>query len=123
MGYILNSLDYAITYQAPNAEDILGSSLKPYTYVDSDHVGCQDTYRSTSGYVFFMAGAPVSWCSKRQATVALSTTESEYIGLSRATQQAIWLSSFLAEVDLKQDGLTEMCSDNFGSVCLTENSK
>ncbi|GAW05221.1 Gag-Pol polyprotein [Lentinula edodes] len=117
-GYILNTLDYAIAYKAG-----VEPGLKPYAYVDSDHAGCQDTYRSTSGYVFFMAGAPVSWSSKRQATVALSTTESEYIGLSRATQQAVWISSFLSEVDLAQEGPINMLGDNFGSVCLTENSK
>lgn len=117
-GYILNTLDYAITYKAGPE---LG--LKPHAYVDSDHAGCQDTSRSTSGYVFFMAGAPVSWSSKRQATVALSTTESEYIGLSRAAQQAVWIASFLSEVDLTQEGPIEMRGNNFGSVCLTENSK
>ncbi|GAW03045.1 retrovirus-related pol polyprotein [Lentinula edodes] len=117
-GYILNTLHYAIVYKA-GAEP----GLKPYAYVDSDHAGCQDAYRSTSGYVFFMAGAPVSWSSKWQATVALSTTESEYIGLSRATQQAVWISLFLSEVDLTQEGPINMLGDNFGSVCLTENSK
>ncbi|GAW04347.1 retrotransposon Ty1-copia subclass [Lentinula edodes] len=122
-GYILNTLDYCITYQAPTANPGPGTGLQPYAYVDSDHAGCQDTSRSTSGYVFFMANAPVSWSSKRQATVALSTTESEYIGLSRATQQAVWLTSFLKEVDLGQEGPMDLLGDNFGSVSLTENSK
>jgi hypothetical protein len=123
-GYILYSLDYSITFRHPRpTDDGPGTGIKPYRYVDSDLGGCLDTYRSTSGYVFFMAGAPVSWSSKRQGSVALSTTESEYIGLSRATQQAVWLSSFLSEVDLKQEGPIEMRGDNFGSVCLTENAK
>ncbi|KAF8831255.1 hypothetical protein HHX47_DHR1000495 [Lentinula edodes] len=122
-GYILNTLNYSITYRAPRNSQEPGAGLKPYAYVDSDHAGCKDTSRSTSGYVFFMAGVPVSWSSKRQATVALSTTESEYIGLSRAAQQAVWLDSFLSEVDLPQDGPTTLLGDNFGSVCLTENSK
>ncbi|GAW08691.1 Gag-Pol polyprotein [Lentinula edodes] len=123
-GYILRTINYSITCRAPGTlNPPLGAGLKTYAYVDSDHAGCQDTYRSTLGYVFFMAGAPVSWSSKRQAMVALSTTESEYIGLSRATQQAVWLASFMAEVDLAQDGPTNLLGDNFGSVCLTKNSK
>lgn len=123
-GYILNILHYSITYSSPNGlSPAPGTRLKPHAYVDSDHAGCQDMYRSTSGYVFFMAGAPVSWSLKRQATVALSTTESEYIGLSRAAQQAVWLASFLSEVDLAQEGPITMLRDNFGSVCLTENPK
>lgn len=63
-GYVLNTLDYALTYRSPTTADTPGTGLKPYAYVDSNHAGCQDTYCSTSGYVFFMAGAPVSWCSK-----------------------------------------------------------
>jgi hypothetical protein len=123
-GYILQTLDYSITYRCPSPNnDAKGSGLKPHGYSDSDHGACKDTYRPTSGYVFFMGGAPVSWSSKRQATVALSTVEAEYIALSRATQQAVWLMSFLSEVDLKQEGPVEMMGDNFGSVCLTENSK
>ncbi|KAF8827518.1 hypothetical protein HHX47_DHR4000218 [Lentinula edodes] len=116
-GYITYTIDYAITYRAPpTPTPDPGQGLKPYA-------GCQDTYRSTSRYVFFMAGALVSWSSKRQAMVALSTTESEYIGLSRAAQQAIWLTSFLSEVDLAQEGPINMLGDNFSSISLTENLK
>ncbi|GAW03370.1 Gag-Pol polyprotein [Lentinula edodes] len=124
-GYLLWSCDYAITYAAPGAgeEHVLGLGLKPKGYSDSDHAGCVDTHRSTSGYVFFMAGAPISWSSKRQPTPALSSTEAEYIALSRACQQAVWLQSFLAEIDLNQQGPVTLLGDNFGSISLTENSK
>ncbi|GAV99168.1 retrotransposon Ty1-copia subclass [Lentinula edodes] len=124
-GYLLWSCEYAITYEAPGAgeEDVPGMGLKPKGYSDSDHAGCVDTRRSTSGYVFFMAGSPVSWSSKRQPSAALSSTEAEYIALSRACQQAVWLQSFLTEIDLDQQGPVTLLGDNFGSISLTENSK
>ncbi|GAW07607.1 retrovirus-related pol polyprotein [Lentinula edodes] len=124
-GYLLWSSDYAITYEAPAAGADLtpGLGLKPKGYSDSDHAGCVDTRTSTSGYVFFMAGAPVSWSSKRQPSAALSSTEAKYIALSRACQQAVWLQSFLVEVDLRQQGPVTLLGDNFGSISLTENSK
>lgn len=64
----------------------------------------------------------MSWSLKRQATVALSTTELEYIGLSHAMQQTVWLTSF-SEIDLAQGGAVDLLRDNSGSVCLMENSK
>lgn len=123
-GYILATINYSITYRAPSCSDPPpGAGLQPYAYIDSDHTGCKDTYQSTPGYVFVMAGAPVSWSSKRRAMVALSTTELEYISLLHAMQQAVWLASFLSEVDLQQEGVIKMLGDNFGSVCLSENPK
>lgn len=51
------------------------------------------------------------------------TTEAEYISGARASQQASWLMSFLAEVDLKQEGPLTLHGDNFRAVSLTENTK
>ncbi|GAW05952.1 retrovirus-related pol polyprotein [Lentinula edodes] len=83
-GYIWGTIDYSITYRAPKpGDDRLGFGLAPFGYSDSDWASCLVTRRSTAGYVFFMAGAPVSWASKRQGSVALSTVEAEYIGLSK----------------------------------------
>lgn len=60
-------------------------------FCDADWGSDIDDRRSCTGYVFKMNGGAVSWNSKRQATVALSTTEAEYMGLSSATQEAMWL--------------------------------
>ena len=60
-------------------------------YSDADWAGDMDDRYSTSGNVFFLAGGAVSWLSKKQATVALSTAEAEYVALSAATQEVIWL--------------------------------
>lgn len=53
-------------------------------FADSDHGNCPDTRKSTTGYVFKLAGAPIMWKSKRQDTVALSTMDAEYIAAAAA---------------------------------------
>ena len=82
MQYVNGTLDYCITYRQ-------GINIKPMGFVDSDYGGDLDTRRSTGGYVFTMAGGAVLWSSKRQPTVALSTTEAEYMALTCSTQQAL----------------------------------
>lgn len=124
MGYIRWTVHYNITYVKALGADIKdGMGLRPLGFVDANYAGCLDTRRSTSGHVFLMAGAPVSWGLKRQATVAMSTVEAEYVLLARASQQAVRMSAFLAEIDLDQEGGVTLNGDNEGANSLTENSK
>ena len=64
-------------------------------YVDVDYAGDLDKIRSTTCYVFTLVGGAISWMSKHQETVALSTTEVEYIAASDANKEAIWLKGLL----------------------------
>lgn len=97
--------------------------MKPVGYIDSDWAGCVDTRRSTGGYVFFMAGAPVLWSSKRQPIVTLSSTEAEYISLARVSQQALWMKGWLAGAQIPQPPPYQLLGDNLGSISLTETTK
>src|SRR5207237_9190631 len=63
-------------------------------YVDSDYAGDLDKRRSLTGYIFTIGGCAVSWKASLQATVALSTTEAEYMAISKACKEAIWLRGF-----------------------------
>jgi hypothetical protein len=116
IGYIKNTLDYGLTY----SRDF---DLTPTAYVDADYGGCRDSRRSTSGYVFTMAGGVVSWSSKRQAAVATSTVEAEYVAMSRCAQQMVWMHSWLREVDIDYSLPGLMKGDNRGAISLTKNTR
>ncbi|GKF26100.1 hypothetical protein Tco_0081994, partial [Tanacetum coccineum] len=63
------------------------------TYADTDHAGCQDTRRSTSGSAQFLGDKLVSWSSKKQKSTAISSTKAEYIALSGCCSQILWMRS------------------------------
>lgn len=118
LAYVKGTLDYKIVYSRE-----LGGSIKPTGYVDSDYGGDLDTRRSTSGYVFMMAGGPVSWSSKHQQTVSLSTTEAEYISMTRSSQQSLWMHNFMAEIGLEQSRPAILKVDNTSSIALALSTK
>ncbi|GJT13485.1 retrovirus-related pol polyprotein from transposon TNT 1-94 [Tanacetum coccineum] len=76
------------------------SSIALTAYADADHAGCQDTRRSTSGSMQLLGDRLVSWSSKRQKSVAISSTEAEYIALSGCCAQVLWMRSQLRHMAL-----------------------
>ena len=89
--YLKGTLHLRLTFSGP---------LRPLAgWTDADWAGDKDTRRSTSGYVFNLGSAAITWSSKRQPTVALSTCEAEYMGQTQAAKEAIWLSGLLNELD------------------------
>jgi hypothetical protein len=70
-----------------------------------------------------MAGGPVAWGAKYQPTVALSTTEAEYMALTRAAQQVLWMYSAMSEVGFPQLKPAQLYGDNAGAIALTKNTK
>jgi hypothetical protein len=89
-------------------------------YSDADYAGDLDTRRSTTGFVFTLFGGAVSWSSKRQATVAVSTTEAEYIAMGSAIRETLWLRQLAKEVGLGSDIIT-VYADNQSAIKLTKN--
>ncbi|GJZ62367.1 hypothetical protein Tco_0618504 [Tanacetum coccineum] len=69
------------------------SSIALTSYADTDHTGCQDTRRSTSGSMQLLRDRLVSWSSKRQKSAAISSTKDEYIALSGCCAQVLWMRS------------------------------
>ncbi|GJR28022.1 retrovirus-related pol polyprotein from transposon TNT 1-94 [Tanacetum coccineum] len=76
------------------------SSIALTAFADADHAGCQDTRRSTSGSMQFLGDRLVSWSSKRQKSVAISSTEAEYIAMSGCCAQILWMRSQLTDYGL-----------------------
>lgn len=80
-------------------------------FCDSDYAGNSDDRRSCSGYSFLLQGGAISWSSKRQQTVALSTTEAEYMALSTTVQEALWLRQFFKEFVAGDEGTVVNCDN------------
>ena len=88
----------------------------------ADWAGDLDDRHSTTGNIFMMGGGPVSWLSKKKAIVALSTSEAEYVALSFATQEVVWLRKLLI-TDLKSTSQkpTVLMEDNQGAISIAKN--
>jgi len=92
--------------------------LKLRGYSDANWGGDLDESRSTSRYVFTLSGGAISWCSKKQDCITLSTMEGEYVALSIGTQEAIWLRLFLQNLNLTtkvDDPVALLYDDTTGS--------
>jgi hypothetical protein len=89
-------------------------------YSDADWGGDLDTRRSTTGYLFQLFGATIAWKSRLQTTVALSTTEAEYMASVDASKQALWLQQLLQELQFNFDTIT-LYNDNNGCIGLSKN--
>jgi hypothetical protein len=114
--YIRGTTDLCLTFDGDCGERIV------LGYADADWGGDLDTRRSTTGYVFKVFGGVVAWKSKRQSTVALSTTEAEYMSSADAARQAIWLRLFLDDLQLGLiDKPLPILNDNAGTIALAKN--
>jgi len=81
--------DYMLMYRQTNNLDVIG-------YSDSDFADCVDSCKSTSGYIFMMAGGAISWRSVTQNLTATSTMEADFISCFEATSHGVWLKSFIS---------------------------
>ena len=78
-------------------------------YTNADIAGDLDNRKSTFGYLFTFVGGAVSWQSKLQKCVALSTTETKYIATNEAGKEMLWIKRFLQELGLMQDKYVVHC--------------
>ena len=105
--YLKGTVNLSLKYQKSNRQTLIG-------YSDADWAGDSDDRHSTTGNVFLAAGAAITWLSKKQAIVALSTAEAEYVALSSATQEAVWFTQLLTELRLPPNGPIPLMEDNQG---------
>ncbi|KAJ9481429.1 hypothetical protein VN97_g12048 [Penicillium thymicola] len=126
--YLVGTVDLCIWFNRPVSPDLCVSSqqLPLHGYCDADYVGPHSTNGlSTSGFVFHLAGGPISWASKKQACVALSSFESEYIAQALAVQEARWLILLLTELHMHKYALLDkpvvINADNTGAIALAKN--
>ncbi|XP_058742080.1 secreted RxLR effector protein 161-like [Vicia villosa] len=115
--YVNGTLGCGILFSASD----MGKSCELLGYIDSNWCGDKDDRKSTAGYVFMFGGAPISWCSKKESVVALSSCEAEYITASLCACQAVWLVNLLRELDNNTRGVILLLVDNVSAINLAKN--
>ena len=91
-------------------------------FCDADWGGCRDDRKSTAGYVFKLSNAAISWCSRKQSVVALSSTEAEYMSMCQATKEAISLQYILRNVSHARASVPVVKVDNQGAIMTAYNN-
>ncbi|GAU28814.1 hypothetical protein TSUD_21510 [Trifolium subterraneum] len=114
--YIKGTMDYGIVFNKPDKK---GIELIGYT--DSNWCGDKDDRKSTAGYVFLYGGSPISWCSRKEPVVALSTCEAEYIAASLSACQGVWLSNLIDEISNVKCDSVILKVDNMSAINLAKN--
>lgn len=113
--YVKGTKRLGILYITSACSDLVG-------YTDSDWAGSVDDRKNTSGYVFHMGSGAISWASKKQPIVALSTAEAEYVAATVATCQAIRMRRMLRSLGQEQAKTTVIFCDNSSAIALSKNS-
>ena len=111
--YLKGTLDVTLQYK-PTGD-------KPLGYSDANWAGDLNDRHSTTGNVFVMSGGAVSWLSHKQAMVALSTAENEYMALGSAVQEAMWLRQLLSDLRYDMEMPIEILEDNQGAIAMARN--
>ncbi|KAH9735190.1 hypothetical protein KPL71_017659 [Citrus sinensis] len=112
--YLRGTAEFGLFYKK-------GKKSYLYGFADSDYAGDLDDRRSTSGYVFMFGSAAISWSSKKQPIVTLSTTEAEFVAAASCACQALWLRNILHELQFKQPESTQIFCDNSSTIKLSKN--
>ncbi|XP_057990290.1 secreted RxLR effector protein 161-like [Hevea brasiliensis] len=110
----LKGVDFGLLCKKGEQSDLIGFS-------NSDYAGDVDDRKSISGYVFMLSSGAVSWSSKKQPIVTLSTTEAEFVAATACAFQAIWLQKILNELHFRKEGPTAIYCDNSSSIKLSQN--
>ena len=121
--YLRGSAALGLRYHGPQpggADGSVAGELPIEGFADANYAGCKDTFRSTTGQLFLMNGAAVSWASTLQPTVAQSTTEAEYMASAAATKEALWHRKLRRDMQLRADAPTQLWGDNQGALALVK---
>ena len=112
--YLKGSAGIAVKYQKSDNGTLMG-------YSDADWAGDPDDRHSMTGNPFLMTQGPISWLSKKQSIVALSTSEAEYVAISTAAQEAVWLRRLFTDLQALPEGPTVIMEDNQGTIAIGRN--
>ena len=111
--YLMGTTDLGIWYKKEQPFELVG-------YTDADFVGDKVERKSTSGHCQFLGESLVSWACKKQNTIALSTTEAEYIAAASCCSQVLWIIQQLADYSVSCSEIVIHC-DNTSAINLSKN--
>jgi hypothetical protein len=111
--YIHRTINYGLRYTA-------SSDIQLHVFTDSDWAGSAEDRKSTSGMCFNLGSTMISWGSRKHKSVALSTTEAEYITACEACTKAIWLRNLISDLFDQISYSTIIHCDNKSSIRLSE---
>lgn len=114
--YLAGTKTYGLQFNIKGENRIVG-------YSDSDHASDLDLRRSTSGFVFMLFGAAISWKSKKQDSVGRSTAEAELIALDFATREALWLRNVCLGLDVPGAQTIPIHEDNEACLNIANGAK
>jgi hypothetical protein len=113
--YLKGTIDLKLTYSPDSSSELFT------TFSDADHGGCKDSGRSTGGYLVKFGSGAVSWHSKLQSVVALSTTEAEFIAAVEAGKEILWMWNILKEFDYQVTLPSTLWIDNQSCISVAKN--
>ena len=128
--YLRKTYDYGLYYSKVNDNQVilfdsvsedkhtqLPSALAPLGYADASYAN-EEGRKSRSGYMFMVFGCVISWFSKKQATVSLSSTEAEFIALTEAIKESLWLRQLISEMGFIIEESTIINQDNQSTIAI-----
>jgi ribosomal protein L12E/L44/L45/RPP1/RPP2 len=116
--YLKGTTSLGLTYRG---EGDINGIINVHAYTDADWAGDLEERKSTTGYLVMINKCVVSWMSKKQNTVALSTAEAEYMAISAAVQEIKWVRQLLDELSFTQSEPSLLLSDNQAAIAISEN--
>jgi hypothetical protein len=112
--YVAGTLNFGLWHTKPDSNQLS-------SYTDSDFAGSLDDRKSTSGHVFQLGTNLISWASKKQLIVSISSAEAEYVAATSASCQAVWLRRILKDMAHTENDPTPIFCDNTSSIALSKN--
>ncbi|XP_019087261.1 PREDICTED: uncharacterized protein LOC109127205 [Camelina sativa] len=128
--YLRGTTSYGLNYTRSKKTGLVGYSEISRSrldeaglvdYSDSSHNVDEDDGKSTTGHVFYLNQCPITWCSQKQETVAMSSCKAEFMAATEAAKQAIWLQELLGEITGQESEKVVIQIDNKSTIALTKN--
>jgi hypothetical protein len=112
--YVVGTLNFGLWYTQSEHNHLSG-------YIDNDFAGNLDDRKSTSGHAFHLGMNLISWASKKQPIVSISSAEAEYVTTTSASCQVVWLRRLLNDMSHTKKELTPIFCDNTSTIALSQN--